>query len=314
MVAYITDKKDYIKDINLKECIGIKTIPSKIINVLGHKIELYDDKWMWHVHIKLTNACNARCHFCVEKGDNTIDDPQKLFKNMDLLIMELKRNNSLYSVSITGGEPTIYPYFETICHKLKSYEIPFLTMNTNGTLVEKYLSLIDDTFDYINISRHSIDDSTNNQIFKKRMPTLKDLQRIRSGMNKCKMRIQAVLTDKSSPCLLESMIKAYSFADDLSIRRLMELENQGYEIDKDGYRNILDYCLENYSFKEQVIQDYYVYETYNTGRTDITFSYSNMKLLLKQERIENPNLVREFVIHPDGVVSKSWKKQSVIIE
>lgn len=313
MIKRILDKKDYVRDICLENTISIKNIPTKVINVFGHEIEVYDDRWMWHVHIKLTNMCNAKCQFCVERGDDTKDDPQRLFNNLDCLIKELKRNNSLYSVSVTGGEPTIYPYFDALCHQLQSYDIPFLTMNTNGKMVENYLSLIDDTFNFINISRHSIEDSVNNSIFQRRMPTIEELRRIRSRMKKCKMRIQAVMLDASIDTL-KSMEESYSFADDLSVRRLMELEDQNYKIDKDGYRQILDYCLKTYTFKEQVIQDYYVYETYNNGEKDITFSYSNMRLLLEQERTESPNLVREFVVHPDGVVSKSWKKQSVILE
>ena len=58
-------------------------------------------------------------------------------------------------------------------------------------------------------------------------------------------------------------IEAYSFADDLSFRKLMKLGKQtGIEYDdkEDLYNQILEYAFNHFELIEQTIQDYYVYE------------------------------------------------------
>lgn len=312
MVRIITDKSDYQKHVDLETTFR-NTIGTKHIMLFEQPITLYDDPWMWHLHIKLSNACNAKCSFCVEQGDETKNNPTKLLENLDLMLREMKKKGVLHSVSVTGGEPTIYPYFHEVCLILQKYDIPFVTLNTNGALVHKYLKIIDETFHFIDISRHRLTDSANNSVFKTTVPSIADLQLIRGALTKCKMRIQCVLDTNTSIEFFKSFCDVYAFADDLSFRRLMKLEQQTYNIDEEGYRRLLDYCLENYTFRQQVIQDYYVYEIYNNGQTDITFSYSDMKLLLQQEHNEDDNKVREFILHPNGIVSKSWKQTNIIL-
>ena len=45
----------------------------------------------------------------------------------------------------------------------------------------------------------------------------------------------------------------------------------------------------------------------------MTFSYSNMDMLRKEEQKESEDVYREFIIHPDGLVSGSWKKDNKIL-
>lgn len=89
--------------------------------------------------------------------------------------------------------------------------------------------------------------------------------------------------------------------------------NLNYSIDNDNYNCCLNYAFENWRFKEQTIQDYYVYEVYNNGLTDITFSYSDMKLLREVEKAESEEFFREFILHPNGVLSGSWMQDTKIL-
>ena len=58
------------------------------------------------------------------------------------------------------------------------------------------------------------------------------------------------------------------------------------------------YLFDNAKLVEQVLKDYYVYETWQLNDTLITLSHSNMGLLRRMEENEPDNLLREIVVHP----------------
>lgn len=131
------------------------------------------------------------------------------------------------------------------------------------------------------------------------------------------MRIQCVLCDVDSIEDVLNRIGTYSFADDLSFRKLMKLgEQTGIEYDdkEDLYNQILEYAFNHFELIEQTIQDYYVYEIWKYNDTYITFSYSNMKMLSEVEKIEDDAVCREFIIHPDGTIAGSWDKNMKVIK
>lgn len=206
--------------------------------------------------------------------------------------------------------------FPELVEILKSYPIEFLTMNTNGLLVPKYLEQIDGVFDFINISRHAISDTDNDKIFQRKMLTVSELEEVKKSLNNTKLRIQCVMSNVRTIEDMNNFLDTFSFADDISFRRLMTLPDEygvTYDRHEDNYDEILKYAYNNFEFREQTIQDYYVYEIWNNGQTDITFSYSNMDMLRKEENKESENIFREFIIHPDGMVAGSWKKDHKIL-
>lgn len=317
MKMTITNKDNYISHCEVNRLPITDNTEIEEYTLFGEKILVYNDKWMHHLHIKITDICNAKCAFCVEQNCKKDERPERVLHNIDRMLNEMKVQGLLYSVSITGGEPTVFPHFIALCELLKKYNIPFLTMNTNGHFIDRYLPLIDETFDFINISRHSCSDEVNNEIFKTKVKSITELQAIKEKMHHCKMRIQCVIGNELNTIddILKFM-KIYSFADDFSFRRLMELNEEfgvDYNINHSNYFSILDYAFTNWTFKEQTVQDYYVYEIYNNGQTDITFSYSDMNLTRNLERKEKDNFFREFICHPDGTISGSWKKDCKII-
>ena len=317
MKMTITNKDNYISHCEVNRLPITDNTEIEEYTLFGEKILVYNDKWMHHLHIKITDICNAKCAFCVEQNCRKDERPERMLLNIDRMLNEMKVQGLLYSVSITGGEPTVFPYFITLCEFLKKYDIPFLTMNTNGHFLDRYLPIIDETFDFVNISRHSCSDEVNNEIFKTKVKSITELRAIKEKMRHCKMRIQCVIGNELNTIddILKFM-KIYSFADDFSFRRLMELNEEfgvDYNINHSNYFSILDYAFSNWTFKEQTVQDYYVYEIYNNGQTDITFSYSDMNLTRNLERKEKDNFFREFICHPDGTISGSWKKDCKII-
>ena len=234
------------------------------------------------------------------------------------MLSEMEKKKCLFSVSVTGGEPTLFPDFDRICSILESHDISFLTINTNGYGLKRHRERIDGLFDWVNISRHSADDGENDRIFRTHVHSIAELREIRNGYKKTKFRIQCVIGNAvHTPDDVLDFMEAYrDVADDFSFRRLMRTGEEfglDYTVNSDEYFRLLDYAYENWTFREQAIQDYYVYEIWNDGKSDITFSYSDMKLVRDTEGTEDDSIFREFICHPDGTISGSWRKDCKII-
>jgi molybdenum cofactor biosynthesis enzyme MoaA len=318
MFKRITDKKDYIRDINVQDY-NLNSIENKIKVTLFDKILLLEnDPWMWHLHLKLTDICNAKCYFCIESGNKTKENPDLYIDKLSTILSEMYYKNILYSVSLTGGEPLLFKKFDRLVDTLNNYPIQFLTMNTNGSYLKDNIQLIDGNLNFVNISRHSIKDDINKNIFKTEVPTIEELKEIKSKLNYTKMRLQYVITDEFTYNDFLEYIDKFSFVDDLSFRRLMstsKIHNVNYnsEDSKNSYREILDNVYKDFNLVEQVLQDYYVYETWERNGKQVTFSYSNMNLLTREEEKENESICREFILHPNGVFSGSWDYNKKII-
>lgn len=316
MFKTITNKNEYIKQCDVQD-LPISYENKMEVELFGNKILLEKNPWLWHLHLKTTDACNASCNFCVEKNAAKKECPEIFLRNTSNMLCEMKRAGCLHSVSVTGGEPLMFRQFEQLCGVLKSHNINFLTINTNGNKLPEKLEFIDGLFDFIDISRHSVSDIENNSIFRTRTNSIEELKQIKRRMKHTKMRIQCVMDKVNTIENVLEFIEAFSFADDISFRKLMKLSKEygvDYESKDEEYKKLLDYAYKNWELKEQAIQDYYVYEIWNNGFTDITLSYSNMKMLRKVEKTEPKEIFREFIIHPDGTISGSWKKDCKVIK
>lgn len=315
MFKYIDNRKEYLENVNVED--NIISYDGKMKKtIFGHDVLLEKDPWLWHLHLKTTDACNAKCKFCVEQNQKCEENAKKYLESVELMLSEMEAQGILYSVSVTGGEPLLFKKFGELCNVLKKHDIKFLTMNTNARFLSSRISDIDRTFDFVDISRHSVSDERNNEIFGCEMPAISDLKDIKSSLKKTKVRMQCVIADINGPEDMMKFIDAFRFADDISFRNLMKLSDQHgvkYQSKDDIYKEMLEYAFRNFDFVEQTIQDYYVYETWKHNGLPITFRYSNMSMLYKVEKDEDERVCREFIIHPDGVVSGSWDKNRKIL-
>lgn len=115
--------------------------------------------------IVLPVNCNANCNFCFWKRR----DFEKGY--MDNLKTNIKKLPATYfnQVSISGGEPTfIDPIVLKDLLEFLRPRFKKIVLNTNGFELLELLELgfVRDNIDYINLSRHSIDDNENYKIFK----------------------------------------------------------------------------------------------------------------------------------------------------
>jgi len=310
MFKKITNKKAFLWSPTLEMNEDqIKSSKVDDIIIAGNHFKMYHDDWKHHIHIKCTDRCDSNCSFCIEKSER--DNPQNvknLLESSKFILKTLNNQGMLRTVSITGGEPMIFPKINELIDIIKSYNIMLLSINTNGYNINK----LQDFDGWINISKHAIDDR---DVFKRDFViTPKYLMRFRKTHPHIKIRLQCVL-GTSNISTINDVFKFIDYfkgyVDDFSFRNLII---DGKESCINDTLLSLRYILFTYhEFVEQVIQDYYVYETYIYNGIPITISWSNMKELMNYNESHNSNFLEEIIVHPDGIISGSWNKKSLVI-
>ena len=119
--------------------------------------------------IKLTDDCNANCLFCANNSSKDYGNID--LKKLEYVIRYLKNNNILHGISITGGEPMLYPdkLNELVNLIYKIDPTMELQISTNGINLEKFMEFDNiNKLESIHISRHHYLDNINYEIFQNR--------------------------------------------------------------------------------------------------------------------------------------------------
>lgn len=312
MYKVITNKAEFIEnpilEMNEEQLNNAKT---NTITLYGKEYKMYDDEWKHHVHIKCTDHCDSNCEFCIEmKERNNPQNKEEVMNSTVQVLSQMAMQGQLRTVSITGGEPTIFPLLKELVTYINSYKLTLFSINTNG----RFLDNIPTDFEgWVNISKHAVDDK---DVFKRDfVVTPSDIVNFKRTHQKAKVRLQCVLGVTSKMKTISDIVDFIfhygKYVDDFSFRNLII---DGDEEKVDGLLfELRDTLFKGGEFIEQVIQDYYVYETYKMFGTSITISWSNMKKLRDYNESHDNNFLEEIIVHPDGTVSGSWNKKSLII-
>lgn len=112
--------------------------------------------------VKITNACNANCAFCIEKGGWCPDaKPVKELAKETI-------NSDAETVLILGGEPTLYPHLEEYLKLIRPWK-KHIYMTTNGSMLKDGLTeRIAPYLDGINISIHHFSEMQNDEVYNKK--------------------------------------------------------------------------------------------------------------------------------------------------
>lgn len=153
-----------------------------------------DDGKIW-LYINITDRCNASCPFCVNSTVNKYDTSFDLTRLESVLKTIVP---FVYGVSITGGEPMLFP--DRVDRVAKIVDRIFdnsveLDLVTNGTRIDSLLSLkMLERFQSIHISRHSVSDCKNANIMNFQAPTLQEIEKVVSYLDdKAKIVINCVM-------------------------------------------------------------------------------------------------------------------------
>lgn len=301
--------KDFIKNPVLEMDV---TAPTDEIELYGKKYRMYADDWKKHIHLKCTNMCDANCDFCIERASrHELGNCHDFLTSMKEVVYQMQDQGHFRTLSVTGGEPTAFGYLQSIVNFANSVRPMLFSINSNGYDLE---SMERDTFDgWFNLSKHAIDDS---RIFHRgKNVTPAALEMFKILQPRAHIRIQCVLGMKEGLRNLNDILRFIQYfkghVDNYSFRSLI-LDND-YDKIPQLFTDLRNYLFDH--MVEQAIQDYYVYEIYDLHGTSITLSWSNM-FLLKQynETHRDENFLEEIIVHPDGMVTGSWDKRTLIIK
>ena len=64
-MAFITIKN--IDDYQFVPKLSVDNFDGKYYRLFGHDVLFRDDYWLRNVHVKVTDNCNAKCDFCIER-------------------------------------------------------------------------------------------------------------------------------------------------------------------------------------------------------------------------------------------------------
>ncbi len=112
----------------IRRCIGGENpaSPLRIVEHPNHYVESID----WTI----TDKCNYNCRHCFHAVDNTTHRDEFSLEEAMRLLDEIKECG-IRSVSLTGGEPTLYPWFRELVKGLRDRGLGLNTLITNGSLL-----------------------------------------------------------------------------------------------------------------------------------------------------------------------------------
>jgi len=119
--------------------------------------------------LMLPGSCNASCDFCFWNRDEAKIRPPADY--LDRLFSHLARLPDAFRVlSISGGEPTLSPWFGKVLARLgqyrRSHQLERVVLTTHGGNLLPFVTAVGCVVDHVNISRHAIGTAANRDVFK----------------------------------------------------------------------------------------------------------------------------------------------------
>ena len=108
-----------------------------------------------YLRISVTERCDLRCTYCMPEGGVALRKNDAILTADEIeTLAKIFINLGVHKIRITGGEPLIRKDIDSIFSKLGNIEgLQELALSTNGTHLEKHLSLLHDSgLRQINIS------------------------------------------------------------------------------------------------------------------------------------------------------------------
>jgi GTP 3',8-cyclase len=114
------------------------------------------------LRIAVTDYCNLRCFFCSNEGmDRSKKNKKHANINQLKSLIKILSKKGLKNISITGGDPTVYPYINELLTFLKQFDSINVFFHTNGiNLNQKVIKLLSETCSKIAVSVNSVNIET----------------------------------------------------------------------------------------------------------------------------------------------------------
>jgi MoaA/NifB/PqqE/SkfB family radical SAM enzyme len=258
----------------------VKTKPQELDKIdlkKNSNITYVEKNPIFYAGIAVTNHCNLFCKHCLINTTTSLNNHIELsIEDLSKLLHDL-HNQGLARVSITGGEPFIYPHIVDFFKLLYKYNIE-AKINTNGTFFDLDIIeyLINYGLDQIDVSFNDLSDDSDTYFdginySQKRLQNLKKL--VDSFKGKVIITASNVLTKKIVNSLFEIEDILHNIGvDQWRLRELMPSyfhANQTKEIPDEVCETIktLISKIVKFAFSERKIHVFgYLYDTILSGK------------------------------------------------
>ena len=247
-------------------------------------------------------GCNAACDFCFAEKYKSCDKSTYL-KNLEVTLKNLQKE--FFQISITGGEPTIHPWFSDVLDVVSKYRSRYtkVVLTSNGTKLKEHLYKIVGTVDHINLSVHHYNDEQNRKIFKGTYSlSSKDHSDIIDsfGAEGIDVSLSCVIDDDTTKKFIDKYI---DYAKDIGARSIRFRKVNGDNI------------------PVKVESDFEKYKVVWTGSCPVCVSrkriIKGLDVYWKTSVIEPDTVTNgrifELIFNPDGYVYSDWKGQHPVV-
>ncbi len=95
-----------------------------------------------YLAIAITTYCNYQCFYCKEGGESISHKKETVpFPKIKEIIL-IAHDIGITNFRITGGEPTIVPYFGELIEFIMKFDDTRIRINTNGHLILKHIDIL----------------------------------------------------------------------------------------------------------------------------------------------------------------------------
>lgn len=241
----------------------------------------------------LPGGCNAKCDFCFWK-------PSKI---NSMYISRLEQYISLLpnlftQCSISGGEPTHSLYLEQVLNVINNFKFPKVVLTSNGSNILNIIYILKDKVDFVNISRHSIIDSENVNVFKSpEIPNTKQLTEICNRLNSIGIEVNLNCVVEENFGTKEYLFDFVDYARKVGASTITFRKN--YNSD-----NLNDFKLNTlFSDVKSIKQD--SCPVCKLDRKIINGIPVNFKYSLN-EPSKHVDFIYELIYQPDGIMYEDW--------
>ncbi|MDD2840266.1 MAG: radical SAM protein [Rickettsiales bacterium] len=295
-------------------------------NVLICNNKEYKIKKPLFISVPITSICNARCEFCINKN-NFIPQLKivNLLKSLDKLLYLTKGFKP--TVSITGGEPTLYPDIILDIIKIcEPHDVKIFLMTNGSGLLKKtkdgicLLEALLNNINLINISRSHHNYVRNNCIMKSNTlmgdKTMKKIFNIAND-SITKIRLSSLFL-KEGINDLNMALDYCDWAINLGCKYIVFRDLQKPQ----NTPHIEQYITDNMIAMEDIWQALNNNSELNKSIT-VDRKYFNSRIIeyknaeIRFQKFVNcellDNEINEFVLCPNGKVLNGWNRQEELI-
>lgn len=279
-----------------------------------------------------SEACNARCPFCVSRMTPpqgiSLKEPQVNWRNFRIAAL-LAKQSGADTAMITGkGEPTLFPGQVTkYLEALHEFEFPFIELQTNGiALAEnkaKYIPLLKEWYNLgltmIAISIVHYDSKKNRTIYSPHKKNYIDLPKLIGDLHGfgLSVRLTCILINGyiDSASELEKLV---SFSKQNGVEQLTIRPVNKPEVSINP--SVYNWTSKNHLKEDQLKEIQEFLDTKGTKLLELPHSgvvydldSQNVCLTNSLTRDPNPDNSRQLIFFPDGHIRYDWEKEGAIL-